>query len=81
MAVPIIHAFVTFNGGSPLPLTQRSNIPVAAFKAIHFFTGETSVTPTEHIQDVASIYSIFDIIEDKLAVRLIASSFKGKALQ
>ena len=39
------HAFTTFNGGSPLLLAQRHDIPVATLKSILEFTGETFVSP------------------------------------
>ena len=41
MAQPRAHAFATFNGGSPLLLAQRHDIPICALKSIPEFTGET----------------------------------------
>ena len=81
MAQPRAHAFATFNGGSPLLLAQRHDIPVAALKSILDFTGETSISPLEHIQEVPNVCNIHVIIEDDVVVRLLASSLKGKALQ
>ena len=49
MALPRVHAFATFNGGSPLLLAQRHDIPVSSLKNIPKFTGETSISPLEHI--------------------------------
>ena len=49
MAHPRAHAFSTSNGGSPLLLTQRHDIPVVALKCIPIFIGETSTSPLEHI--------------------------------
>lgn len=79
--VASICKFLTFNGGSPLVLSQKNDILVAAIKAIPFFTRETFITPYEHIYDVASICMMFDVIEDNVATNLLGSSFKGKALQ
>ena len=81
MAQPRFHAFATFNGGSPLLLTQRHDIPVSALKSIPDFTGETSISPLEHIQEVANVCNIHGITEDDVVVRLLASSLKGKTLQ
>ena len=81
MALPRAHAFANFNGGSPLLLAQRHDIPIAALKSIPEFTCETSISPLEHIQEVANVYNIHGITKDDVAVRLLASSLKGKALQ
>ncbi len=81
MAQPRVHAFPTFNGGSPLLLAQRHDIPVIALKSIPNFTDETSISPLEHTQEVENVYNIHGIIEDDVAVRLLASSLKGKVLQ
>ena len=62
-------------------MAQRHDIPVASIKGIPKFTGETSISPLEHIQEVANVCNIHGIIEDDVAVRLLASSLKGKALQ
>jgi hypothetical protein len=80
MELPRAHAFATFNGGSPLLFSQIHDIPVSALKTIPNFTGETSIPPLEHIQDVANVYNIHGITEDDVAVRLLASSLKGKAI-
>ena len=78
---PRAHAFATFNGGSPLLLAQRHDIPIAALKSIPKFIGETSIFPLEHIQEVANVCNIHGITENDVIVRLLASSLKGKALQ
>ena len=66
MAQPRAHAFATFDGGSPLLLAQRHDIPISALKSILEFTGETSISPLEHIQEVANVYNIHRIIEDDI---------------
>ena len=75
------HAFAPFNGGSPLLLAQRDPIPTSALKSLPFFTGETHISPLEHIQEVSNVCSIHGVTQDNVAVRLLASSLKGKALQ
>ncbi len=74
------HAFAPFNGGSPLLLAQRDPIPASALKSLPFFTGETNISPLEHIKEVSNVCSIHGVMEDNVAVRLLASSLKGKAL-
>lgn len=74
------HVFATFNGGSPLILTQRHNILVSTLKSLPKFIGEASILPIDHIQEITNVCSIHGIIEDDVAVRLLASSLKGKAL-
>ena len=61
MALPRVHAFSTFNGGIPLLLAQRHDILVSALKSIPEFTSETSISPLEHIQDVANVYNIHGV--------------------
>lgn len=81
MAQPRAHAFSTFNGGSSLLLAQRHDILVATLKSIPDFTSETFISPLEHIQEVANVYNIHGIIEDDVAIRILASYLKGKYLQ
>ena len=81
MAQPRAHSFSTFNGGSPLLLAQRHDIPIAALKSIPEFTSEASISWLEHIQEVVNVYNIHGITEDDVVVRILASSLKGKALQ
>ena len=50
-------------------------------KSIPDFTSETSISPLEHIQEVADVCNIHGIMEDDLVVRLLDLSLKGKALQ
>ena len=73
--------FATFTRGSSLVLAQRHDIQVSTLKSIPFFIGETSISPIEHIQEVSNVYNIHGVIKDDLAVRFLASSLKGKALQ
>ena len=62
-------------------MAQRHDIPIEELKSIPKFTGETSISPLEHIQEVANVSNIHGITEDDVAVRLLASSLKGIALQ
>ena len=78
MAQPRAHAFSTFNGGSPLLLAQRHDIPIAVLKSIPEFTGETSISPLEHIQEVSNVCNIHGITEYDVVVRLLASSLIEK---
>ena len=75
------HAFSPFNGGSPLLLAQRDPIPASPLKSLPFFTGETHISPLEHIQEISNVCSIHGVTQDNVAVRILASSLKGKALQ
>ncbi len=75
------HTLATFNGGSPLLFSQRHDIPIATLKSIPNFIAEISISPLEHIQEVANVCNIHGIIEDDVVVRLLAPSLKGKALQ
>lgn len=75
------HAFAPFNGGTPLLLAQRDPILALALKSLPFFTGETHISPLEHIQEVSNVCSIHGVTQDNVAVRLLASSLKGKSLQ
>ena len=81
MALPRNQVFSTFNGGSPLVLAYLHDILVSALKSIPFFTSETSISLVEHIQEVSNICNIHGIVEDDVAIRLLASSLKGKSLQ
>lgn len=81
MAQPRVHAFSNFNGGSPLILAYRHDIPVSTPKSLPKFTGETSITPLENIQEISNVCNIHGITKDDVIVRLLVSSFKGKALQ
>ncbi|KAH9293400.1 hypothetical protein KI387_041395, partial [Taxus chinensis] len=48
---------------------------------IPFFTRENHTTPGDHVKDIANICAIHEINEMDVAVKLLASSFKGRALQ
>ena len=50
-------------------------------KSLPFFTGETSISPIEHIQEVSNVCNIHGVTKDDVAVSLLATSLKGKALQ
>jgi hypothetical protein len=74
-------AFVPFNQGSPLNLVQHDNIPLAVLKNLLEYTGEGKTTALEHIRDVATLCYAHHITQDNVAVRLLATSLRGKALQ
>lgn len=73
--------FVLFSGGNLLNLAQHDDILVAPLKIISFFTGEDQTTPIEHIKYVENLCLVHDITQKNVAIRLLASSFKDKALQ
>ena len=50
MALPRNHMFSNFYGGIPLVLAQRYDILASSLKSLPDFTGETSISPIEHIQ-------------------------------
>lgn len=55
-------------------------IPVSAMKAIPKFTGDSSRMPVEHLQDVADVCLVQGITAQNVALRILATSLKGKAL-
>ena len=69
MAVPRVHAFATFNGGSPLLLAQRHDMSVSSLKSLPELTSEASISPLEHIQEVENVCNIHGVTEDDVAVR------------
>ncbi|KAH9291982.1 hypothetical protein KI387_042826, partial [Taxus chinensis] len=73
--------YVNFTGSSPLALNAQHPVPIAALKNIPYFTGENQTTPGDHVKDIANLCAIHEINEMQVAVKLLASSFKGKALQ
>ncbi|KAH9298445.1 hypothetical protein KI387_030127, partial [Taxus chinensis] len=73
--------YVNFTGSNPLTLNAQNSIPVAALKNIPYFTGENQTTPGDHVKDIANICAIHEINEMQVAVKMLASSFKGKVLQ
>lgn len=75
------HAFTTFSGQSPLSLDQRHDKIVATLKSIPDSTSENFILPLEKIQEVENIYYIHSITKDDVAIRILASSLKRKALQ
>lgn len=81
MDLPRNQVFATFNGGSSLILAQRHDIPISSLKSLPNFTGETSISPIKHIQEISNIYNKRDIIEDDVSIRILASSLKGKSVQ
>ncbi|KAH9327816.1 hypothetical protein KI387_043750 [Taxus chinensis] len=80
MAQPL-NPFVNFTGSSPLALNAQNPVPIAALKNIPFFTTENHTTPGDHVKYIANVCAIHEINEMDVAVKLLASSFKGKALQ
>lgn len=81
MAILRANAFVPFNGGNPSNLTQHDPLPRVALKSLPIFTGEDHVTPIEHISDVTSLFVVHHITQGNIALKLLAASLKGKALQ
>ena len=62
-------------------LTHHDVILVATLKSLPYFTGEDQTTLVEHIKDVANLCALHHVTKDNVVVRLLAVSFKGKALQ
>lgn len=81
MAAPRAFAFVPFNQGSPLNLQKHDDIPLTTLKGLPEFMGEGQITPFEHIKDVATLCNVHHITQENVAVRLLAASFKRKALE
>ncbi|KAH9304262.1 hypothetical protein KI387_008666, partial [Taxus chinensis] len=79
MAQP--NPYVNFTGSSPLTLNAQNPVPIAALKSIPHFTGENQTSPGDHVQDIANVCTIHEIHEMDIAVKLLTSSFKGKASQ
>ncbi|KAH9327440.1 hypothetical protein KI387_007618, partial [Taxus chinensis] len=50
-------------------------------KNIPYFTRENQTTPGDHVKDIANICAIHEMNEMQVFFKLLASSFKGKALQ
>lgn len=70
-----------FTNGSPLVIPVYHDIPNATMKSLPSFIGENQVTPVEHIKDVTALCAIHNITHEDIALRLLASPFKGKSLQ
>ena len=81
MAHPRNFAFVPFDQGSPLNLQQHNDIPLAALKGVPYFTGERQTTSFEHVRDIATLCNVHHMTQENVAIRLLAASFKGKALE
>jgi hypothetical protein len=62
-----LHMFSPFNGGNPLILAQRDDIPMSTLKILPYFTGETSISPLEDIQEVSNICSIHGVVRNKVS--------------
>ncbi|KAH9290911.1 hypothetical protein KI387_035028, partial [Taxus chinensis] len=60
--------YVNFTGSSPLALNEKNPISMV-------------ITPGDHVKDIANLCAIHEINEMQVAIKLLASSFKGKALQ
>ncbi|KAH9298487.1 hypothetical protein KI387_030169, partial [Taxus chinensis] len=78
---PPPNPYANFMGISPLALNVQNLVPIVALKNIPYFTGENHTTPIDHIQDIANVCAIHEIVEMDVAVKLLASYFKGKVLQ
>ncbi|KAH9299879.1 hypothetical protein KI387_044102 [Taxus chinensis] len=72
---------INFTGSIPLALNAQHPLPIAALKNIPYFTGENHTTPGDHVKNIANLCAIHEINEMQVVVKLLASSFKGKALQ
>ncbi|KAH9296981.1 hypothetical protein KI387_028663, partial [Taxus chinensis] len=79
MAQP--NPYVNFTGSSPLALIAQNPVPIAALKSIPYFTGENQTSLSDHVQDIVNVCTIHEIHEMDIAVKLLASSFKGKVSQ
>jgi len=79
MAKP--YPFVAFNRGSLLQLAQHDDIRATALRGLPYFTGEDHTIVVDHIQDVATLCSVYNITQENVAIRLLAVSLKEKALQ
>lgn len=77
--------YVAWDAGSPLVALVApavwGTIPVSALKALPKFTGDNTKTLAEHLQDVADVCLVHGITTQNVALRLLAASFKGKALE
>ena len=84
--VPPVHQmarnlpFVAFNAGSPLQIAVHHDIPPAALKSVPYFTGENQVSAVEHIKDIATLCGLHQVQHEDVALKLLAASFRGKAL-
>lgn len=67
MAIQPPRNFVTWDSGSPLiapmPPTQWGSIPTSSLKSLPEFTGDGSKTIKEHLQDVADVCTIHNVME------------------
>ncbi|KAH9322565.1 hypothetical protein KI387_017204, partial [Taxus chinensis] len=79
--MPQNNPYVNFTGSSSLALNAQNPISVAALNNIPYFTGENQTSLGDHVKDIVNICAIHEINEMQVAVKLLASSFKGKALQ
>lgn len=81
--VPPIN-FMTWNSGNlllpPIPPTVWGPIPTFMLKVIPKFIGEDSKTLGEHLEDVADVCTVHNITKHNVALRLLTTSFKGRAL-
>ena len=72
--------FVPFNVGSPLQILTHHDIPSVALKSLPYFTSENHVSVVENIKDVATLCGLHQVAHEDVALKLLAASFKGKAL-
>ena len=75
------YAFVPFNQGSPLNFVQHHEIPLVALKSLPDFTRENQSIAYENIRDFATLFNVQHVTEEDVATKLLAASFRGKALQ
>ena len=72
--------FAPFNAGSPLQIVTHHDIPLVALKSLQYFTSEIHVLVVEHIRDVAMLCGLHQVTHKDVVLKLLAASFKGKAL-
>ena len=56
------------------------DIPSTTLKILPYFTGENHVSAVEHIRDVAMLCGLHQVAHKDVVLKLLATSFKGKAL-
>lgn len=74
--------FVIWDSGSPLQLPMPSNIwptiPTNTLKDIPKKFKEDFKVPSQHLQDIAEVCRVHNIVEENIALTLLATSLKGK---
>ena len=72
--------FIVFNVGSPLQIATHHDILSVVLKSLPLFTSENHVSLVEHIKDIATLCSLHQVVHEDVAMKFLATSFKGKAL-